>query len=144
MVRTFGFIVRLAAPRTRTSSGYKEGCGATLLAFAEELSPFRRRASKSEGRKNQRLPSRHPGICPDRAMRFTVLGCSRRKRAASVQFQTGSMVFVVFIGMPVRRGRILRPPNDVSIGWIERMPARLAGHTVCAKRKGPIACQDGI
>jgi hypothetical protein len=57
-------------------------------------------ASKSEGRKNQRLPSRRPGICPCRAMRLTVFGCSRKKRAASMQFQTGSIALVMFIEIP--------------------------------------------
>jgi hypothetical protein len=62
------------------------------LAFAEELTRVRNNASKSEGLKNQRLPSRVPGICPSRAIRFTVFGCSRRNRAASMQSQTGSIV----------------------------------------------------
>jgi hypothetical protein len=74
---------------------YEESCGATLLAFAEKLTPVLSNASKSEGRKNQRLPSRIPGICPSRAMRFTVFGCSRRNRAASMQFQTGSGIEVM-------------------------------------------------
>jgi hypothetical protein len=81
-----------------SSCDHEESCGATLLAFAEELTPVLNNASKSEGLKNQRLPSRVPGIFPSRAMRFTVFGCSRRNRAASMQSQTGSIVAVaIFI-----------------------------------------------
>jgi hypothetical protein len=75
-----------------SSFDHEESCGATLLAFDSELTPVRSNASKSEGRKYQRLPSWRPGIWPLRAMRFTVLGCSRRNRAASLQSQTGSGV----------------------------------------------------
>jgi len=81
----------------------EESCGATLLAFTEELTLLRSNASKSEGRKNHRLPSWHPGIWPLRAMRLTVFGCSRRNLAASVQSQTGSGVEVaaIFIDHPI-------------------------------------------
>src|SRR6266852_4845687 len=77
-----------------SSHDHEESCGATLLAFSEELTPVRSNASKSEGRKYHRRPSWHPGIWPLRAMRLTVFGCSRRNRAASVQSQTGSGVEV--------------------------------------------------
>src|SRR6266481_6092818 len=73
----------------------EESCGATLLAFSEELTPVRSNASKSEGRKYHRRPSWHPGIWPLRAMRFTVFGCSLRNRAACAQSQTGSGVEAV-------------------------------------------------
>ena len=87
----------LAASCFFSSWDYEESCGATLLAFSEEFTPLRRVASKSEGRKNQRLPIWRPGICPSRAKRLTVLGCSRKKRAASMQFQAGSIVSVMFV-----------------------------------------------